>query len=999
LCNAISAQLNTDISLDSDKDNLSDLREGWWLCDPHNPDTNEDGIKDGDSVNYNSPYKTYPYRSESLDDTTDADHDGLPNSAEGNEIGTDFKTFSTDGDPYGDGQEYFNINIPNKGSTNHYFVAAYPKLNIEIFKIDIDPIYSLESKTGRILRNNWGIDEETTHKQGLDVGIQPTISIDPNELISNGGSNPMALGKALRIQIGGNLGWSDTSTVTKKNTASGWDQRDWSTVITKDPNKAAKIKIFLKISNVGNLPAKDVSFDLNLFLGNNLIETISIGNDKKILSLAPGESTERTISQDKNGELVVSLNEMRCIDTGVPLEIKPIDLDYKVSSWAMNHWDELSFPEYMNQMNETTATLLFKLGAKPDKEYRVYAGNSNKPITLREAMNLTIFKEDNEFDISSLYSITNDTMRLMVSPDAKKEILELNRTNKSIFDLKLKPRWIITFMRPEGNTRPIVYWAQISEDYSKISAAVYADDGISNVFAQFMTNGGNQNITLRPTFGNDVIFEASLDNKIIQKSKAAYIIALDHNNDSSNYSIDMNARSFEDEDYRIGVKHSGKYLEGSGIGQDFYVHQYECRNNQYQIWQLKRIEDNYYAIETYDNMLLEVDQGKKENNANVQLGKLDDNIKPYQKWRINSIGDGYYKISASHSNKYLTIDQSKETNGASAVQDSYKNSDNQKWLFQKASSYPDISSDNYTIVNIEANKALEVSIDRHNEISLFNYWYGENQKWILKPDGMGYFSIISVKDRKCIEANADKSLIMLSDFKGTDNQKWSFEKRSNNEYLIEPKNGKCLEWNENKVRISEYRGYSYQRWRLLRSENYTDSSYLIAENIGAQRYLIVEDKWLNENALLVDKNNAFNQDPANYANIQWKLEPAGDGHFKIINKWADMRYQNGENYDRYIWYNHPAYISYQTYYGGCIEYGSLKNEDKKYGEWRLEYLGDGRYAIGNIGDGSLCLTVVPDRCGDNFFTTSCNVYLLREWSARLKNNFNPYSQWRITFLN
>ena len=142
---------------DSDNDGLNDTREGWWLCSRTNQDTNGDQIDDNASINSSNPDRTYPYRSEDISSDNDVDGDGLPDAAEMNEVGTDFKIFSTDGDPYGDGQEYFHINMPEIPVADSPFVAAYPALSVKLNAIKVTPIGEITSTTGGSKQTAWSL--------------------------------------------------------------------------------------------------------------------------------------------------------------------------------------------------------------------------------------------------------------------------------------------------------------------------------------------------------------------------------------------------------------------------------------------------------------------------------------------------------------------------------------------------------------------------------------------------------------------------------------------------------------------------------------------------------------------------------------------------------------------------------------------------------------------------------------------------------------------------
>jgi len=111
---------------DTDGDGLNDLREYWWNTVPACPDTkckdsNGDFILDGESVD-NPAKRVFPYAT--LESGKDPDGDGLPTPAELYEIFTDHRSYSTDGDKYDDGQEFFKIST--RGAKLPSYVPADP---------------------------------------------------------------------------------------------------------------------------------------------------------------------------------------------------------------------------------------------------------------------------------------------------------------------------------------------------------------------------------------------------------------------------------------------------------------------------------------------------------------------------------------------------------------------------------------------------------------------------------------------------------------------------------------------------------------------------------------------------------------------------------------------------------------------------------------------------------------------------------------------------------
>jgi len=101
---------------DTDGDGLGDLREYWWGTDPTDPDTNDDTYLDGESID-DPASRIFPYMT--LDPSKDPDGDGIPTAAERYDVFTDPTIYSTDGDRYDDGIEFFGI------STKNNYLPAY----------------------------------------------------------------------------------------------------------------------------------------------------------------------------------------------------------------------------------------------------------------------------------------------------------------------------------------------------------------------------------------------------------------------------------------------------------------------------------------------------------------------------------------------------------------------------------------------------------------------------------------------------------------------------------------------------------------------------------------------------------------------------------------------------------------------------------------------------------------------------------------------------------
>jgi len=459
---------------DTDGDGLSDLREYWWLCDPTNAHSAGLWETDGELLQE----KRTPFLHGSLNEDTDQDNDGLPDYAEMNEIGTDPKNPSTDGDQFSDGDEYFGLNMPSRiGPEDHYFVAAYPEISIKLVRIVVTPISTITFNNGNTIRREWSISEETKDSRDIEVNPEAKLQLSPAKLFEG---TPL---DALNIDLGFSANWKDTYSVARNNSTSGLDEAAWNTAVTTAPDRAARLTFILEIANVGSLPANDISFDMNLLLNDRLIKTVSVGGAQNRLSLDAGDATEYAVDDESDGEeICISLDYLEKIDSGASLKIKPFNIKF-------SQLDDTTTPYnmYISNIERCTSTLIFDFGDKYYREYKVYSGLPTKPMTYGEAINLTIKKES---DIPE----ENGSLDILYSENAKKSIVGLLRSNRSIMDLEIKPTWIL-LLRPHNDTAPEISNIQFNSDLKEVSFSAKADDGIDSVYIKKnISNGARKKI-------------------------------------------------------------------------------------------------------------------------------------------------------------------------------------------------------------------------------------------------------------------------------------------------------------------------------------------------------------------------------------------------------------------------------------------------------------------------------------------------------------------------
>ncbi len=123
---------------------------------------------------------------------------------------------------------------------------------------------------------------------------------------------------------------------------------------------------------------------------------------------------------------------------------------------------------------------------------------------------------------------------------------------------------------------------------------------------------------------------------------------------------------------------------------------------------------------------LDVSWGSKDNGANV----LQYSYCGYtnQKWYLENLGNGYYKIICVNSGKCLEVSGGSTSDGANVQQWDYFGGEHQQWKIESVNG-------NYRIINRKSGKALDVSgrsRDDNANVLIWRYTGGTNQLWTIQ---------------------------------------------------------------------------------------------------------------------------------------------------------------------------------------------------------------------------------------------------------------------------
>ena len=318
----------------------------------------------------------------------------------------------------------------------------------------------------------------------------------------------------------------------------------------------------------------------------------------------------------------------------------------------------------------------------------------------------------------------------------------------------------------------------------------------------------------------------------------------------------------------------GKPVSGANV----YAWAVNYENDQR--WNLKKtnyrpVKDGDYVIASY----LAKSQVATEKNGNIQLERFAYSSK--QKYRIEYIGEGYYKISNLNTGKVLDVKNGSAAAKANLQQYSWNGTDAQLWKFvdAKNGSYyiksklgtavdlpsakttsgtniqmygmngtnaqkwildtdraimeeAEIEEGTYTIKNAtNTNQMLDVksaSINNGANVQTYAANNTSAQRFEIESAGNGYYKISMEHSGKVLDVKNGSSAVGANvqqyQWNRTDAQLWKFIKTTDGKYYIQSKKGTVLDLSTSSatsginVQTDELKGEISQKWIISKSE-------------------------------------------------------------------------------------------------------------------------------------------------------------------------------------
>ena len=403
---------------------------------------------------------------------------------------------------------------------------------------------------------------------------------------------------------------------------------------------------------------------------------------------------------------------------------------------------------------------------------------TNGEIELAEDQNIESQKYEFKYDGDGYYKIyiPNTTKVLTVDKDNTKRVYEAEDENLDT------QKWIV-------KKQETVY--NIVSKYSNLYLDITngkTDDGTKLQIYRQNDSESQKFVLVNLTPTKDIVTD--FENGIYQ-------IVLTNGNvidvDSGSYSNKANIQTWENDKvqqqkfriqkiertkyYRITAIHSAKSLDvpnGSckiGTNVQQYAVDEDTPNQQ---WYLKDAGDGYYNIISIKNGLyVDVSGGvSSKNGQNIQL--WSENGTSSQKFKLKAIdiiNEGTYEIETKlDSDMVLDVSNASKNNYANIQIWEADNVNQQKFTLTA------LTNEEYKIIAKHSNKALTAQSD--DNVEQYTYNGTDNQKWIIKEVGNGYYNLISKRYNLVLDVdNAGKSNgtnVQVHNSNGTDAQAFRF---------------------------------------------------------------------------------------------------------------------------------------------------------------------------------------------------------------------------------
>ena len=318
-------------------------------------------------------------------------------------------------------------------------------------------------------------------------------------------------------------------------------------------------------------------------------------------------------------------------------------------------------------------------------------------------------------------------------------------------------------------------------------------------------------------------------------------------------------------------------------------------NGAQQRFQITYLKDGYYTIKNIKSgKVLDVSGAGKNVGTNVQ--QWESNSTDAQKWKIEKNSDGSFYIISKCNGLFFSVKNESTANGANIEMGQKR----QLFKFNKVTTIKGSKTLNDGIYKISTalnkNKVLDISeasMMSGGNVQIWDYVNVKQQKFYLKYDGNGYYTIKSLNSGKVLDVAGGVTErgtnVQQWENNSTDAQKWVIKKTSDEYYnIISKVSGINLEVTNSKtvngtnIQINMPEDSLNQKFILSRLEDnggiIEDGTYEITTKISTNRLLDVSEGSISDGA------NVQIWADANVKQQKFEFTYLGGGVYKIICK-------------------------------------------------------------------------------------------------------------------
>lgn len=430
--------------------------------------------------------------------------DGDPNK---HYFKTDPLRWSTDGDPYSDYMEVTGVNIPAgiPFPENHPLVAARPVININMTDYDVILISEITSTDGGEESVSFTNETSSIHEVGGEVTVEASL-------------NPFKLASA-SVTASYSYTWSRKESTTSRLGS------NWSNARSANTSETARLRLRVYMQNLGSATALDVQPTFNLALGDKTIATITPNQIAERLapqglprSRYPEIGTIAIEKDDQGNDIILSLEELKAIQSGAPLGLVVTQVRADVARWnsATQSYDSREeWSSFEGEIDPVVVTLKANLGDGDVRQYQVYVGTDfyNLGFTFQDVLS-TVFDVE-EYNGATFIEGRKYPDNWYVSTSSAKIIEEWNRQGQpqSLLNIPMTRNTQMVLMSPGAQPEANIDFAIFDPDFKKVYVSAFPSNfPILHVRAQVVIDGELREIELKADntsfYTNSIPFES-----------------------------------------------------------------------------------------------------------------------------------------------------------------------------------------------------------------------------------------------------------------------------------------------------------------------------------------------------------------------------------------------------------------------------------------------------------------------------------------------------------